>query len=114
VAWSGQAHAPAPLPFIFVSTDSDLFFEDGDVWNPTEEEDFVYTGPVFSRTENTDRAAQRRLSEKKKQGQLLLVSLLENFCRFYDRSPERNRKLFFAICKKLSEMGVSPRCLPWY
>ncbi|KAI7820268.1 kinase-like domain-containing protein, partial [Gamsiella multidivaricata] len=37
---------------------------------------------------------------------LLLVSLLDNFCLLYDQSPERNRKLFYVICKTLSNMGI--------
>ena len=40
------------------------------------------------------------------QGRLLLVSLLENFCDMYDRRPDRNRKLYFALCKRLSSMGI--------
>ncbi|KAI9193153.1 kinase-like domain-containing protein [Polychytrium aggregatum] len=52
-------------------------------------------------------AEERRL----RQGRLLLVSLLENFCVLYDQSPDRNRRLFFAICKQLSAMGVS--LSPW-
>ncbi|KAI8609407.1 hypothetical protein BC830DRAFT_1150666 [Chytriomyces sp. MP71] len=43
---------------------------------------------------------------KLKQGRLLLVSLLENFCMLYDQSPERNKKLFFVLCKQLSAMGI--------
>ncbi|KAI9350935.1 kinase-like domain-containing protein [Obelidium mucronatum] len=43
---------------------------------------------------------------KLKQGRLLLVSLLENFCMLYDQSPERNKRLFFVLCKQLSAMGI--------
>ncbi|ORY47322.1 kinase-like protein [Rhizoclosmatium globosum] len=43
---------------------------------------------------------------KLKQGRLLLVCLLENFCMLYDQSPERNKKLFFTLCKQLSSMGI--------
>lgn len=42
-----------------------------------------------------------------RQGRLLLVSLLENFCSLYDRNPEKNHKLFVILCRKLSSMGVS-------
>ncbi|KAK9680845.1 hypothetical protein K7432_015818, partial [Basidiobolus ranarum] len=49
----------------------------------------------------------KRLEEsKRRQGRLLLVSLLENFCALYDQSPQHNRKLFFMICKTLSGMGL--------
>jgi hypothetical protein len=48
------------------------------------------------------RDRERRL----RQGRLLLVSLLENFCMLYDQSPERNRRLFFVLCKQLSAMGI--------
>lgn len=41
------------------------------------------------------------------QGRLLLVSLLENFCDLYDQDPEKNRRLFLALCRRLSSMGVS-------
>lgn len=46
-------------------------------------------------------------ARKVKQGQLLLVSLLENFCMLQaDKSPEQNQALFFVLCKRLSRMGV--------
>ncbi|KAJ3089209.1 Eukaryotic translation initiation factor 2-alpha kinase [Quaeritorhiza haematococci] len=41
-----------------------------------------------------------------RQGRLLLVSLLENFCELFDQAPERSRVLFFTICKQLSNMGI--------
>lgn len=40
------------------------------------------------------------------QGRLLLVSLLENFCDLYDQDPDKNRRLFLALCRRLSSMGV--------
>ncbi|KAG0198565.1 Eukaryotic translation initiation factor 2-alpha kinase [Mortierella sp. GBA30] len=49
---------------------------------------------------------ERILENKRRQGKLLLVSLLDNFCLLYDQSPERNRKLFYVICKTLSNMGI--------
>ncbi|CAO3563154.1 unnamed protein product [Mortierella alpina] len=49
---------------------------------------------------------ERLLENKRRQGKLLLVSLLDNFCLLYDQSPERNRKLFYVICKTLSNMGI--------
>lgn len=42
----------------------------------------------------------------RRQGRLLLVSLLENFCSLYDKNPGKNHKLFLILCKKLSTMGV--------
>ena len=42
-----------------------------------------------------------------RQGRLLLVSLLENFCAMYDQSPQINQQLFYVICKQLSKMGVN-------
>ncbi|TPX71470.1 hypothetical protein SpCBS45565_g01126 [Spizellomyces sp. 'palustris'] len=49
----------------------------------------------------------KRVQDRKtRQGRLLLVSLLENFCTLYDESPERNRRLFYVICKQLHSMGV--------
>ncbi|CAJ0645588.1 3914_t:CDS:10 [Entrophospora sp. SA101] len=46
------------------------------------------------------------LENKRRQGRLLLVSLLENFCLLYDTNPERNHELFYLICKNLSTMGI--------
>ncbi|KAI8803884.1 kinase-like domain-containing protein, partial [Cladochytrium replicatum] len=43
---------------------------------------------------------------KSRQSRLLLVSLLENFCALYDQSPDRNRRLFFVICRQLHSMGL--------
>ncbi|KAJ1656336.1 hypothetical protein IWQ61_004074 [Dispira simplex] len=40
------------------------------------------------------------------QGRILLVSLLENFCMLYHKSPQRNRELFFTLCKTLYSMGI--------
>lgn len=42
----------------------------------------------------------------KRQGRLLLVSLLENFCSLYDKNREKNHKLFLTLCRKLSSMGI--------
>jgi len=43
---------------------------------------------------------------KLRQGRLLLVSLLENFCALYDQSPSKNKALFLSICKQLGNMGI--------
>ncbi|KAF9430876.1 Eukaryotic translation initiation factor 2-alpha kinase [Entomortierella beljakovae] len=55
---------------------------------------------------NKRRSHERMMENKRRQGKLLLVSLLDNFCVLYDQSPERNRKLFYVICKTLSNMGI--------
>lgn len=47
-----------------------------------------------------------RHNRKTKQGKLLLVSLLENFCDLYDSNQMKNKRLFSAICMQLSSMGV--------
>ena len=31
---------------------------------------------------------------------------MENFCSLYEKSPEKNSRLFFEICKKLTELGI--------
>jgi hypothetical protein len=41
------------------------------------------------------RDQERILENKRRQGKLLLVSLLDNFCLLYEQSPERSRKLFY-------------------
>ncbi|CAG8579359.1 6455_t:CDS:10, partial [Acaulospora colombiana] len=46
------------------------------------------------------------IENKRRQGRLLLVSLLEDFCSLYVTNPEKNQKLFYAICKSLSAMGI--------
>jgi translation initiation factor 2-alpha kinase 1 len=48
----------------------------------------------------------RAAGDNESQGRLLLVSLLENFCDLYDRRPERNRRLYLALCRRLSSMGI--------
>ncbi|KAI1295849.1 Eukaryotic translation initiation factor 2-alpha kinase [Mortierella claussenii] len=59
---------------------------------------------VISKSKRRDQ--ERTQENKRRQGKLLLVSLLDNFCLLYDQSPERNRKLFYVICKTLSNMGI--------
>ncbi|TPX55608.1 hypothetical protein PhCBS80983_g05183 [Powellomyces hirtus] len=49
---------------------------------------------------------RRSQDRRMRQGRLLLVSMLENFCALYDESPERNRRLFYVICKQLHNMGI--------
>jgi|1048.fasta_scaffold87681_1 translation initiation factor 2-alpha kinase 1 len=45
-------------------------------------------------------------SRDKRQGKLLLVALLENYCMLYDQSKEQNQKLFFVLCQHLCRMGI--------
>ncbi|RHZ77885.1 hypothetical protein Glove_169g48 [Diversispora epigaea] len=61
-------------------------------------------------SKNSLKLANRHINSiedsKRRQGRLLFVSLLENFCLLYDSNPERNHKLFYIICKTLSAMGI--------
>lgn len=43
---------------------------------------------------------------KRRQAKMLLVSLIESFCRVYGESPESNRKVFFLICQTLRSLGL--------
>ncbi|KAL2919385.1 hypothetical protein HK105_201029 [Polyrhizophydium stewartii] len=52
------------------------------------------------------RTGKKERQRKSRQSQLLLVSLLENFCLLYDQSGERNKRLFFVLCQQLSRMGI--------
>ncbi|KAH6579260.1 hypothetical protein BASA61_010372 [Batrachochytrium salamandrivorans] len=54
----------------------------------------------------TTTLGRRDKIRKNRQSQLLLVSLLENFCMMYDESGDRNRKLFYVLCRQLSNMGM--------
>ncbi|KAJ3413257.1 Eukaryotic translation initiation factor 2-alpha kinase [Chytridiales sp. JEL 0842] len=51
-------------------------------------------------------AILKERERKLRQGRLLLVSLLEDFCFLYDQSPAKNTRLFFLLCKQLSAMGI--------
>ncbi|KAJ8654459.1 hypothetical protein O0I10_009900 [Lichtheimia ornata] len=42
---------------------------------------------------------------KRRQTKMLLVSLIESFCRIHGDSPEANRRVFFLICQTLSSLG---------
>ncbi|KAI8072412.1 kinase-like domain-containing protein [Gongronella butleri] len=46
------------------------------------------------------------LQYKRKQTKMLLVSLIESFCRIYGDSPDANRKVFFLICQTLKSLGI--------
>ncbi|KAI9484717.1 kinase-like domain-containing protein [Zychaea mexicana] len=42
---------------------------------------------------------------KRRQTKMLLVSLIESFCRVHGDTPEANRRVFFLICQTLSSLG---------
>ncbi|KAG0168301.1 Eukaryotic translation initiation factor 2-alpha kinase [Apophysomyces sp. BC1034] len=42
---------------------------------------------------------------KRRQTKMLLVSLIESFCRIYGDSPAANHKVFFLICQTLRSLG---------
>ncbi|KAJ3168925.1 Eukaryotic translation initiation factor 2-alpha kinase [Geranomyces variabilis] len=65
--------------------------------------DLADAAAVVRRSSSIHRRYQDR---RMRQGRLLLVSMLENFCALYDESPERNRRLFYVICKQLHHMGI--------
>ncbi|KAI7872798.1 kinase-like domain-containing protein [Spinellus fusiger] len=46
------------------------------------------------------------LISKRHQTKMLLVSLIESFCRIYGDTPDANRKVFFLICQTLSSLGI--------
>ncbi|CAG8504411.1 5495_t:CDS:10 [Diversispora eburnea] len=73
-----------------------------DEFKDFDDEEFVAKKPL--------KLAKRHINSieenKRRQGRLLFVSLLENFCLLYDSNPERNHKLFYIICKTLSAMGI--------
>ncbi|KAI8377757.1 kinase-like domain-containing protein [Radiomyces spectabilis] len=49
---------------------------------------------------------QHHDTSKRRQTKMLLVSLIESFCRIYGDSPEANRRVFFLICQTLSSLGI--------
>ena len=55
---------------------------------------------------NNTRSRLQDYSEPAGQCRLLLVSLLDNFCSLYDRNPDKNRRLFSLLCRKLCTMGI--------
>jgi translation initiation factor 2-alpha kinase 1 len=60
-------------------------------------------------TENSEKQQDQEVtttSTAYEQAQLLLVSLLENFCALYDRNPDKNKRLFVAVCRQLWNMGI--------
>ncbi|KAI8997164.1 kinase-like domain-containing protein [Pilobolus umbonatus] len=52
------------------------------------------------------RKNQINASTKRYQTKMLLVSLIEYFCRSYGDSPDANRKVFFLICQTLRSLGI--------
>ncbi|KAI9016562.1 kinase-like domain-containing protein [Phycomyces nitens] len=49
---------------------------------------------------------RHHLDSKRHQTKMLLVSLIESFCRSYGDTPEANHKVFFLICQTLSSFGI--------
>lgn len=45
-------------------------------------------------------------ASKRRQTKMLLVSLIESFCRVYGDSPQANHKVFFLICQTLRSLGL--------
>ncbi|KAJ3128636.1 Eukaryotic translation initiation factor 2-alpha kinase [Nowakowskiella sp. JEL0407] len=49
----------------------------------------------------------QRNFDKDRQGRLLLISLLENYCTLYGgNSSDKNRRLFLALCRQLVNLGI--------
>ncbi|OAD66045.1 hypothetical protein PHYBLDRAFT_69889 [Phycomyces blakesleeanus NRRL 1555(-)] len=48
----------------------------------------------------------QHIDSKRHQTKMLLVSLIESFCRSYGDTPEANHKVFFLICQTLSSFGI--------
>ncbi|ORX48879.1 kinase-like protein [Hesseltinella vesiculosa] len=60
-------------------------------------------------TENrtsTQSLASSATKLQRQQTKMLLVSLIETFCRIYGDSPDANRKVFFLICQTLKSLGI--------
>lgn len=50
---------------------------------------------------------QSTSQSKRRQTKMLLVALIESFCRLYgDTSPDINHKIFFLICQTLRSLGI--------
>ncbi|CAI2176909.1 2546_t:CDS:2, partial [Funneliformis geosporum] len=87
----------------FASNDGALVYKDD---NHHSFEAAMRSSNPFQVAPHYTRDYESILDSKRRQGRLLLVSLLENFCLLYDTNPERNHKTFFIICKTLSAMGI--------
>ncbi|KAI9319883.1 kinase-like domain-containing protein [Dichotomocladium elegans] len=59
-----------------------------------------YKGSLWQGQQHLSNASKRR------QAKMLLVSLIESFCRVYGETPESNRKVFFLICQTLRSLGL--------
>ncbi|CAO3651810.1 unnamed protein product [Cunninghamella echinulata] len=62
--------------------------------------------PSTSSTSKATMEAYTTDRYKRKQTKMLLVSLIESFCRIYGDSPDANRKVFFLICQTLKSLGI--------
>ncbi|KAF8984683.1 Eukaryotic translation initiation factor 2-alpha kinase [Entomortierella lignicola] len=91
----------------FPETDEKIqIFAGVNVFDESDQIGFGDPHPYQVIPKHKKRDQEHILENKRRQGRLLLVSLLDNFCLLYEQSPERNRKLFYVICKMLSNMGI--------
>lgn len=102
------------------SSEYSYAFDDDDAELPTNEEEVFLEDPFTNlslndpKKESSDSGFQLILPngdpvatmDAQSQGRLLLVSLLENFCDMYDRRPEKNRRLYLSLCRRLFTMGI--------
>jgi len=77
--------------------------------NEKKDKELILQAPIYQDIQEYSSEYQilkRNVERSHRQGRLLLVSLLENFCAMYDQSPQINQQLFYVICKQLSKMGI--------
>ncbi|KAI8332042.1 kinase-like domain-containing protein [Chlamydoabsidia padenii] len=72
--------------------------------SPTSANSSGRTIPTRRNSTNNDSDNSDRY--KRRQTKMLLVSLIESFCRLYGDSPDANRKVFFLICQTLKSLGI--------
>jgi hypothetical protein len=112
-----DSHASSETEFSFAADDSKTQNEEKTVVDDSLTDAPSEGSPVHSISVHIeDESGSTRLAlgvdesgRPSNQGRLLLVSLLENFCDLYDQDPDKNRRLFLALCRRLSSMGVSSR-----
>lgn len=86
---------------------ADKAFDDFSIFGADSPNNSDHEGDDDSESNESESIAKLSpLKESNGQGRLLLVSLLENFCDLYDQDPDKNRRLFLALCRRLSSMGV--------
>jgi hypothetical protein len=84
-------------------SDSNSQFQSSDNGDELHDQNLDRPTALLLRTYTT---AKKDSARKSKQGQLLLVALLENFCMLHDQPHEQNQALFLILCKQLSRMGI--------